>query len=99
MHLLVSIYKMNYHITTVIWLSLEDFYNRGLTPEQAKTIIEAMDDPAGGSLRLRCENQFINGNWNVHTGLLDQHRIYNLVLDIYRSLEMAVEYKSTLVSN
>lgn len=30
---------IDFHTTTRIWLSLEDYYNAGLTPEQAREAI------------------------------------------------------------
>ena len=82
----------HYSVTSVIWLSLEDYYNAGLTPEQVKTTIELMDYPAGGCLKLKCEQQFINNNWNVHTGLTDREQIHWLTRNIYHSLDMALKY-------
>ena len=90
----------HYHVTSIIWLSLEDYYNAGLTPEQAKDTIESMDDPASmGNLKLRCEKQFVNHNWNVHTGLTNPYMISILTQRIYRALDEALEYGPVIVSD
>ena len=90
----------HYFVTSVIWLSLEEYYNAGLTPEQAKNTIELMSDPAsGGGMKLRCEKQFVNSNWNVLTGLTDPYRIRLLVEDIYRSLDMALKEGPVVLSD
>lgn len=81
---------MNYSVTSIIWLSLEDYYNAGLSPEQAKSIIESMNDPGSMSLKLQCRPQGINRNWNVMTGLTDPERINWLVMRIYVRLEEAI---------
>jgi alkylhydroperoxidase/carboxymuconolactone decarboxylase family protein YurZ len=31
--------KIDYHTTTCIWLHLEEFYNKGLTPDEAKEVL------------------------------------------------------------
>jgi len=70
-------------ITSVLWLSLEKYYNQGLTPERAKELIEKIPDP--GSLvggPLRCESARLNGNWNVHTSSCDSNTIYEIIDDI-----------------
>ena len=60
--------RANYHTTTSIWLSLEDFHNAGLTSEQTKEAIEKMEDPlAGHNIKLKCRPMGINGNWIVET--------------------------------
>lgn len=81
---------MTYSVTSIIWLSLEDYYNSGLTPEQAKSIIEAMNDPGSSSLKLQCRAQGINRNWNVMTSLTDPDHINYLVERIYIRLEEAI---------
>ena len=72
---------MNYHTSTIIWLSLEPYYNRGLKPERAKEIIEkVLDFPDS------LEHQGINGNWNVRTLRTRREDIDLLVLDIEYAL-------------
>jgi hypothetical protein len=82
---------MNYYVTSIIHLSLEDYYNAGLTPEQAKTVIELMNDPGSCSLKLQCRNQGINHNWNVLTSLTDPEQISWLVGRIEVNLDMALK--------
>jgi hypothetical protein len=82
---------MNYYVTSIIHLSLEDYYNAGLTPEHAKTVIELMNDPGSSGLKLQCRNQGINHNWNVITGLTDPEHISWLVGRICVNLDMALE--------
>jgi hypothetical protein len=57
--------RINYHLSTNIWLHLEDFYNNGLTPEEAKKAIETVKDYTGSY--LHCESSGFNGNWTVDT--------------------------------
>jgi hypothetical protein len=75
---------INYYPTTLIHLSLEDFYNDGMTPEQAKQIIEGISDPAatatlGYNFKLKCSPQYINGNWNVETWATTPENIHQIV--------------------
>jgi len=58
-----------YYTTTLIHLSLEDYHNAGLTPEETREIIESIADPGSSSLMLSCEPAGINHNWNVRTML------------------------------
>lgn len=37
--------KINYFVSSKLWLSLEDYYNAGLKPEEVKKIIESLCDP------------------------------------------------------
>lgn len=56
------------NVTSVIWLSLEDYYNKGLTPARAKELIQTITDPgSAGGLKLYCTSSGLNGNWNVET--------------------------------
>jgi len=75
---------MRYHVTSVIHLSLEKWYNKGMTPERAKEIIEGIDDfcPGLGGIRLYCEPQGINMNWNVCTQTTNADQIWLLVATI-----------------
>lgn len=87
---------MHYSVTSIIWLSLEYYYNAGLTPERAKEIIENMNDPGSMSLKLQCRPQGINRNWNVYTGLTDRDQINYLVGRIYVRLEEAIGRESVV---
>ena len=55
---------INYHISTRIWLSLEEYYNSGITPQQIENVIKKMRDPFR-SLCLRCQPMGVNGNFIV----------------------------------
>lgn len=70
---------MNYHISSIIWLSLEKYYNKGLKPNEAKEIIEALPDLGSYSLNLSCREQGINNNWNVMTSSTNKDIIRDIV--------------------
>ena len=76
----------NYFITSVIWQSLEPWYNAGIASARAKEIIEKMHDPSNSMLHLRCEQAGLNGNWNVHTSSNDQDTIYLIVCMIENAM-------------
>ena len=69
---------INYHTTSVIHLSLEKFYNAGLTEEKAREIITSMGDPCS-CLNLRCHRSGLNGNWNVETSATNPEIIEDIV--------------------
>lgn len=83
---------MKYHTTTLIWLSLEDYYNKGLDPEKAKEIIENMIDPIGqlGTTNLRCSPMGLNRNWIVETFANDDRDIEFVVRMIESQLKIAM---------
>jgi len=56
---------ITYFVTESLWLSLESYYNAGLTPERAKEIIESLR-VSDGALYMRCEPSGLNRNWIVH---------------------------------
>lgn len=74
------------HVSSTIWLTLEEYYNKGVTPEQAKEAIEALPDLGSSSLRLVCESQGLNYNWNVRTTATSPY----IIKDILRMIEMAL---------
>jgi hypothetical protein len=60
--------RMDYHTTTQLWLSLEDFHNAGMTPDQTRAVIERISDPYGpANVRLSCDPMGVNSNWIVRT--------------------------------
>lgn len=74
--------QLSYWVSSIIWLSLEDWYNAGLTPERAREIIEGIQDPGMMAFlgsRLRCETQGVNGNWNVRIATTDPRTIVKTV--------------------
>lgn len=60
---------INYWVSSEIWLSLESYYNKGITPKRAKELIESIYVVRGG--KLNCRESGINGNWIVKTRLND----------------------------
>lgn len=85
--------KLDYFTTSVIHLSLEDFHNAGLTPEETKAEIEKMRDYGSSILNLVCRESGINRNWNVHTQSTDPNVIRAMVFDIYGRLEKLLKAK------
>ena len=60
--------RLNYYTTSEVHLSLEDYHNAGLTPEETKACIEKLRDPGScRGARLWCTPSGINHNWTVHT--------------------------------
>ncbi len=90
--------KRLYHYTTLtLHLSLEDWYNDGLTPEEAKEVIEKLDDPSssfiGAGSKLCCTRGGINNNWNVSVRCSSEEAEYMVLDDIEFSLNAALERK------
>jgi hypothetical protein len=79
---------IDYHTTTEIWLHLEDYYNAGVTPQQAKEVIESIADGAG---RLTCRPSHCNGNWIVQTLYTSSNCIEAIVADIQNKLDALVQ--------
>lgn len=59
--------EIDYHTSINIHLSLEDYYNSGLSPEDAKKVIESIRDPGLSTTNLYCRPAGINNNWIVQT--------------------------------
>jgi len=76
-----------YYVTSVIHLSLEDYHNAGLTPEETKACIEKIPDPRSPIHCLRCEASDINSNWNVHTMCIHSDELFYLTRRIENELE------------
>jgi hypothetical protein len=66
---------MQYFVTSLIWLSLETYYNQGMTSDQARSLIENLNDPYGPNAKLYCARAGYNGNWKVETSALHQSRL------------------------
>ena len=82
---------ISYFRTSIVWLSLEDYHNAGLTPEQTKAAIEEIQD---GSHSIWCERQGINDNWNVRTMRTTERGIEAFVQEIeYRLNVLLRTYK------
>ena len=83
--------KLNYHTTSLIHLSLEEYYGLGMSPESAKAAIEGIRDVGfgGGSsgLKLWCTSSGINKNWSVQTQATNPDDIRFLVNEIRVALD------------
>ena len=80
--------KLHYHTSIRIWLHLEDYYTRGLTPEQAREVIEKIPDGSGGY--FHCEPSGLNDNWIVDAPYKHHGAIDDLVSIINWDLTQAV---------
>ena len=87
---------MNYHVSSIIHLSLEKYYNAGILPERSKELIESIPDPGSSSLNLWCTKQCINHNWDVRTLLTDPESIEQLVWQITDVLDAELERMKNL---
>ena len=85
---------INYFTTTVIHLSLEPYYNEGMTSGEAKEIIESIPDPfSPGGFKIKCIPQYINGNWNVETWAAGADQICEIVELIEWTLDRKIKEK------
>ena len=95
--------RLRYHTRTTICLSLEDYHNAGLTPEETKAEIEKIINPfqyfmySSGDT-LRCSPQGINSNWNVSVSVTDPDEIEHIVGLIEMNLSMALSAKQDQVN-
>lgn len=78
---------ISYHVTSNIYLSLEEYYNNGLTPAKAKEIIERINDPVSQNRRLSTESAFINGNLIINTMATNPDHIYYIVIMVTEALD------------
>lgn len=74
--------NIDYFTTSRVWLSLEYYYNKGITSDRVKEIIENMRDPISTNVNLTCELSGFNGNWIVNISCLDPNNIDYVVRDI-----------------
>lgn len=77
---------IDYWTSSIIWLSLEDYHNKGIKPERSKELIEGIN-----RWRLWCEPSRINNNWNVRTQMNDPSAHYWIVRAIEFVLEEELE--------
>jgi len=83
--------QLGFYTTTTVHLSLEDFYNAGMTPERAKEIIETFRDTSGPmrpAMRLFCSPAGINNNWKFEVYSTNQHYVSDLLEDISYALNL-----------
>jgi hypothetical protein len=89
--------QIHYHLTTNIHLSLENYHNAGLTPEETKAAIERIQSP-NSALNLYCTPQGINSNWNVCVYSRNLEVIDEVVWQIKYALDCALEDKNRLTA-
>ena len=88
----LKVLNLNYFTTSRIHLSLEDYHNAGLTPEETKAEIEKIRDPASSGF-LYCEQSGINRNWTVRTMATNKDLISDIVFQIEIKLFELLEQK------
>jgi hypothetical protein len=72
---------IDWFATGVLWIHLESYYNRGLSPARAKELIERIVDPSSTvSEYLHCEPMCINGNWCVHVQATYNSLMHELIV-------------------
>jgi hypothetical protein len=79
---------LRYFTSINIWLHLEDYYRAGLTPEQAKEIIEKIVDPFSACQTLTCEPSMLNRNWIVHSRCRNDQQAQELAELIDRNIRI-----------
>ena len=72
--------------SSILHLSLEKYYNAGITPARAKEIIEGVRDFVG-CLNLWCEPGGVNNNWNVRTRVNNVEMQRDLVIHLTDLME------------
>lgn len=82
--------RLGYTTSTRVWLHLEDYYNAGLTPEEAKGVIEGLR-PSEFSGYFYCEPSGVNGNWNIDVP--SRYSAAYVVLLITEALDRRLEEK------
>lgn len=87
----MTIHELGYGTTTCVSLYLEPFYNEGMSPDQARKIIESFRDASGPmrpSMKLSCRPTGINYSWKFDLMTRDGNRIAMLVEDIGYALNV-----------
>lgn len=85
----MSMLQLGFYTTTTVHLSLEDFYNAGITPERAMQIIETFEDKATSfRSKLSCRPAGINNNWKFEVYSTNQHYVSDLLEDIAYALNL-----------
>jgi hypothetical protein len=87
---------LRYFTSINIWLHLEDYYRAGLTPEQAKDIIEKIVDPFSGCQTLTCEPSMLNRNWIVHSRCRNDQQAQELAALINRNIRIFLKMPFSL---
>lgn len=81
--------NLHYYVTSVVHLSLEDYHNRGLKPEETRQIIESMRSPGSSSLNIRCEPSGVNHNWDAHVLTDNRFLVEFFIEDLKFNLDQA----------
>jgi len=94
--------RIDYHTDMRIWLSLEDYYNAGLTSERTKEIIESITDPTqcgiySSKYKLHCESSYLEGSWIVTSGAVNKYDVEEIVSNIKCLLD--IELSLLKISN
>jgi hypothetical protein len=76
--------KLEFHTYKMISLSLEDFYNKGITPEQAKEVIEGITG------QFSCSPTGTNNNWQFQA-LPSQYCVLKTICEIEYRLSLLLE--------
>lgn len=87
----MTIHELGYGTTTCVSLYLEPFYNEGMSPDQARKIIESFRDASGPmrpAMRLFCSPAGINNNWKFEVYSTNQHYVSDLLEDISYALNL-----------
>lgn len=79
---------LKYSTANLIFLDLKEYYEKGVTPDQARCVIEDIQDASG--THLNCEPSGKNNNWTVWC---PHGNIECLVADIEYELDYLVSLK------
>jgi len=83
---------LSYDLWTKVVLSAEKYMNAGITPEQVKSVIERITDPASNTdSRLHPTHAGINGNWGFY--IIDPDDAEGVVMRIEGELNRLLRKK------
>lgn len=87
--------RLDYWVSSNLWLHLEGFFNAGLNADQCRAVIEAMPDPYSESCNLSCRPMGVNGNWIVETRATSRQELADVVERIAAALRVALASERT----
>jgi hypothetical protein len=90
--------KVGCHTKTKIVLSLEDYYNAGLSSEEVKNAIEKIRDPFSSCGNLFCERIGFNYNYSIDVWTNNPDKIEYIIDTIHFRLECLLEEKAMVVA-